>query len=100
MKRKDLSEAAEARDKAVSSELETEHNETISSSSYITFSKSAKSLNNKIVNLLYDQNKSKAELSCKNILQPLLKPVSSDTSELLKLLLQTKIENNQCKDIK
>ena len=64
-----LSEAAEARDKAVLAELETKHNETTSSSSSRTSSKSAKSLNNKIVDslFLYDKNKSKAEISCENI---------------------------------
>ena len=83
-----LSEAAEAHDKAVLADLETKQNETTFSAS----SKSAKSLNNKIVDSLfiYDKNKSKLEIFCGNVLQFMQKLKSSDTSELLKLLHQIK----------
>ena len=99
-KKRFLSEAAEGRDKAALVELETKHNETTFSSSYRTSSKSAKSLNIKIADslFLYDKNRSKAEISCENILQPLPKPINSDTSELLKPLLQIKTENSQWKN--
>ena len=76
-------------------ELETKQNETTFSSS----SKSAKSLNNKIVDSLfiYDKDKSKLEISCRNILQLMLKLKSSDTSELLEPLHQIKLQNSQLK---
>ena len=76
-------------------ELETKQNETTFSSS----SKSAKSLNNKLVDSLfiYDKDKSKLEISCGNILQPMLKLKSSDTSELLEPLHQIKLQNSQWK---
>ena len=98
-KKRILSEVAEAREKAALAELETKHNETTSSSS-ITSSKSAKSLKYKIVDslFLYNKNKSEADISCENILQPLPKSINSDTSELLKPLLEIKTENSQWKD--
>ena len=90
-----LFEAAEACDKAALAKLEIQHNETVSSSISRTFSKFAKSLNNRIGNslFLYEKNKSKAELSSKNILQPFPKPINSGASEFL----QTKTENSQYK---
>ena len=80
-------------------ELEAKHNENKSSSSK-TSSKSAKSLNSKIADslFLYNKNKSKTEISCESILQPLPKPINSNTSELLKPLLKIKTENCQWKD--
>ena len=90
-----LSEAAEALDKAVLVELETKKNET----TFFSSSKVAKSLNKKIVDSLfiYNKNKSKLKISCGNVLQPMLKLKSSDTSELLKPLHQIKMENSQWK---
>ena len=75
-------------------EGETRHNEIVSCSSSRTPFKSMKSLSNKIVDslFLYGKKRSKVELFEK-FLEPLPKPTNSDTSKLLKPLLQTKPEN-------
>ena len=81
--------------RSISAEGETQHNETVFCSSSRTPFKSTKSLNNKIVDSLFlygKKKKSKAELFEK-FLEPLPKPTNSDTSKLLKPLLQTKPEN-------